>query len=130
MACSRARRSGYRAALLVAITAVALNGCATYAGTSQPPSADTVAPPHRFTQRFTTSDGTTHELTRIRVARDTLFGIPAGGGPEVGFALPDIQRFDVIPTTPPRPYITRAGDVLWVMPFVMVFAILAAFRHA
>jgi hypothetical protein len=98
-----------------------------YGAPSQQPIADSVTRPHRFTLRFTTTDGTTHELTRIRVARDTLFGIPAAvGGPERGFALPEIQRFEVIHPTPPRPYGTRVVDTLWFMPFVMVYAILTA----
>jgi len=67
----------------------------------------------------------------VRVARDTLFGIPAGiGGPEVGFALPDILRFDQIHPTPPRPYVTRGANALWFMPFVMMYAILNAYPHA
>ena len=69
---SRARRRGHRTVVLVAIVSVTLSGCAMYGAPSQQPIADSVTRPHRFTLRFTTTDGTTHELTRIRVARDTL----------------------------------------------------------
>jgi hypothetical protein len=80
--------------------------------------------------RFTTTDGTTHELVRVRVVRDTLFGIPAPvGGPEVGFALPDIQRFDTHPI-PPRDRVERLGAGLWFMPLVMTYVMWAALRHA
>jgi hypothetical protein len=106
-------RRGCRKAVLISLVSVTLSACVTYAAPSQHAIADSVAPVRLIGLRFTTTDGTAHALTRIRVARDTLFGIPAGiGGPELGFALPDIQRFDVIQPTPPRPYITRGADAL------------------
>lgn len=127
IAYSRACRPGYGTMRLVAVFSIVLYGCAPYSPPPLQPVGDSAMPAHRFTVRFVTSDGATHELTRIRVARDTLFGIPApGGGPEVGFALPEIRRFDKLDPTPPRPYVTRVVDTLWFMPFLMIYAIVAA----
>lgn len=50
-------------------------------------------------------------------------------GEERRATLRHVRRFDVIPPTPPRPYITRGADALWFMPFVMIYAIPNAYRQ-
>ena len=128
---TEAVRRGFRTAVLLSLVSAALNACTPYGVPSQRAIGDSLAPVPWAGLHFTTTDGATHALMWVRVARDTLFGIPAGiGGPEVGFALPDILRFDQIHPTPPRPYVTRGANALWFMPFVMMYAILNAYPHA
>jgi hypothetical protein len=108
--------------VVVAIVSVTLSGCATYAPPSPRVVADSATQRHWSALRFTTTDGTIHELARVRVARDTLFGIPApAGGPEVGFALLDIQHSDTIHPVPPRDHVERFAGGLWFMPLVMTY---------
>lgn len=115
--CPRHRR-GCRAALLVALAAMP-NACARYCAASPRPVVDSVGQIPQATVRVTTTDGTTQILTRVRIARDTLFGMPPGfTGPEYAFALADIQRVDMRGAPPSHSgalalvYILGAGGFL------------------
>ena len=126
---SAASRRVFRAAVLVALSAAPLGACARYCASPQRPTGEAVAGMHPTTVRVTTTDGTTRELTRVRIARDTLYGVlPGLNTPEFAFALADIQRFDVKRADAPS-YLGRLA-ALHVLNALLLFVVLRAARHA
>ena len=90
--CPRLRR----ATSLLAVAALTLNACTYWAGPERKPVGEIVTQEHPSLVRITMSDGTVRELTHLRIANDSLFGITSGAdGPVFAFAVDDIRRIDV-----------------------------------